>query len=103
MTGVRPQGVSEIFIYAIAVSLGKPKAYHSLPSSAKVQDAWSYTSTHPNTLVASSSSSSSLGTTALRQSWPPVLLASTGLYPEISFSTLQSPPLVGPLERHLAR
>ena len=46
--------------------------------------------------------SSSLGATALRQPWPPVLFASTGLYPELSFSILQSPSLVGPLERHLA-
>ena len=49
-----------------------------------------------------SSSLSSLGATALRQPWPPVLFASTGLYPELSFSILQSPSLVGPLERHLA-
>ena len=32
------------------------------------------------------SSSSSLGATALREPWPPVLFASTGLYPELSFS-----------------
>jgi hypothetical protein len=32
------------------------------------------------------SSSSSLGATALREPWPPVLLASTGLYPDFSFS-----------------
>ena len=50
----------------------------------------------------SSSSSSSLGATALREPWPPVLFASTGLYPELSFSILQSSSLVGPLERHLA-
>ena len=48
------------------------------------------------------SSSSSLGTTALHEPWPPVLFASTGLYPELSFSILQSPSLVSPLERHLA-
>ena len=57
-------------------------------------------------LVYSSSSSSSspplLGATALRQPWPPMLFASTGLYPELSFSILQFPSLVGPLERHLA-
>jgi hypothetical protein len=47
-------------------------------------------------------SSSSLGATALREPWPPVLFASTGLYPELSFSILQSPSRVGPLERHLA-
>ena len=47
-------------------------------------------------------SSSSLGATALREPWPPVLFASTGLYPELSFSILQFPSLVGPLERHLA-
>jgi hypothetical protein len=47
-------------------------------------------------------SSSSLGATALRRSWLPVLFASTSLYPELSFSILQSPSLVGPLERHLA-
>jgi hypothetical protein len=29
--------------------------------------------------------------TALREPWPPVLFASTGLYPELSFSILQSP------------
>jgi hypothetical protein len=46
------------------------------------------------------SSSSSLGATALREPWPPVLFASTNLYPELSFSILQSPSLVGPLERH---
>ena len=46
--------------------------------------------------------SSSLGATALREPWPPVLFASTALYPELSFSILQSPSLVGPLERHLA-
>ena len=46
--------------------------------------------------------SSSLGATALREPWPPVLFASTGPYPELSFSILQSPSLVGPLERHLA-
>ena len=46
-------------------------------------------------------SSSSLGSTALREPWPPVLFASPGLYPELSFSILQSPSLVGPLERHL--
>ena len=34
--------------------------------------------------------------------WPPVLFASTGPYPDLSFSILQSPSLVGPLERHLA-
>jgi hypothetical protein len=45
---------------------------------------------------------SSLGATALREPWPPVLFASTGLYPELSFSILQSPSLIGPLERHLA-
>jgi hypothetical protein len=45
-------------------------------------------------------SSSSLGATALREPWPPVLFASTGLYPELSFSILPSPSLVGPLERH---
>jgi hypothetical protein len=44
-------------------------------------------------------SSSPLGATALRDPWPPVLFASTGLYPELSFSILQSPSLVGPLER----
>jgi hypothetical protein len=49
-----------------------------------------------------SSSSSSLGTTALREPWPPLLFASTGLYPELFFSILQSPSVVGPLERHLA-
>jgi hypothetical protein len=32
-----------------------------------------------------------LGATALREPWPPVLFASTGLYPELSFSILQSP------------
>jgi hypothetical protein len=48
------------------------------------------------------SSSSSLGATALHEPWPPVLFASTGLYPELSFSILQSPSLVGPLERDLA-
>jgi hypothetical protein len=48
------------------------------------------------------SSSSSLGATALREPWPPLLFASTRLYPELSFSILQSPSLVGPLERHLA-
>jgi hypothetical protein len=48
------------------------------------------------------SSSSSLGVTALREPWPPVLFASTGLYPELSFSILQSPFLVSPLEHHLA-
>jgi hypothetical protein len=42
------------------------------------------------------------GATALREPWPPVLFASTGLCPELSFSILQSPSLVGPLERHLA-
>jgi hypothetical protein len=42
---------------------------------------------------------SSLGATALRESWLPVLFASTGLYPELSFSILQSPSLVGSLER----
>ena len=47
-------------------------------------------------------SSSSLGATALCEPWPPVLFASTGLYPELSFSILQSPSLVRPLERHLA-
>ena len=36
------------------------------------------------------SSSSSLGATALREPWPPVLFASTGLYPELFFSILQS-------------
>jgi hypothetical protein len=46
--------------------------------------------------------SSSLDATALREPWPPVLFASTGLYPELSFSILQSPSLVGPFERHLA-
>jgi hypothetical protein len=35
--------------------------------------------------------SSSLGATALREPWPPVVFASTGLYPELSFSILQSP------------
>jgi hypothetical protein len=50
----------------------------------------------------SSSSSSSLGATALHEPWSPVLLASTGLYPKLSFSILQSPSLVGPLEGHLA-
>jgi hypothetical protein len=39
------------------------------------------------------SSSSSLGDTALREPWPPVLFASTGLYPELSSSILQSPYL----------
>jgi hypothetical protein len=34
----------------------------------------------------SSSSSSSLGATALREPWPPVLFASTGPYPELFFS-----------------
>jgi hypothetical protein len=43
----------------------------------------------------------SLGATALREHWPPVLFASTGLYPELSFSILQSPSVVGPLKRHL--
>jgi hypothetical protein len=52
--------------------------------------------------LSSSSSSSSHGATALREPWPHVLFASTGLYPELSFSILQSPSLVGPLERHLA-
>jgi hypothetical protein len=33
-------------------------------------------------------SSSPLGATALREPWPPVLFASTGLYPELSFSIL---------------
>ena len=33
---------------------------------------------------------------------PPVLFASTGLCPELYFFILQSPSLVGPLERHLA-
>jgi hypothetical protein len=37
-------------------------------------------------LHVSSSSSSSLGATALREPWLPVLFASTGLYPELSFS-----------------
>jgi hypothetical protein len=50
----------------------------------------------------SSSLSSSLVSTALREPWPPVLFASTGLYPALSFSILQSPSLVGPPERHLA-
>jgi hypothetical protein len=50
----------------------------------------------------SSSSSPPLGATALREPWPPVLFASTGPYPELSFSILQSPYLVVPLERHLA-
>jgi hypothetical protein len=49
-----------------------------------------------------SSSSSPLGATALRERWLPVLVASTGLYPRLSFSILQSPSLVSPLERHLA-
>ena len=48
------------------------------------------------------SMSSSLGATTLREPWPPVLFAPTGLYPELSFSILQIPSLVGPLERHLA-
>jgi hypothetical protein len=47
-------------------------------------------------------SSSSLGATALREPWPPVLFASTGPYPELFFSILQSASLVGLLERHLA-
>jgi hypothetical protein len=46
-------------------------------------------------------SSSSLGAIALHVPWPPVLFASTGLYPELSFSILQSPSPVGPLERSL--
>jgi hypothetical protein len=50
----------------------------------------------------SSSSSPPLGSTARREPWPPMLFASTGLYPEISFSILQSPSLADPLERHLA-
>jgi hypothetical protein len=36
--------------------------------------------------------------TALHEPWPPVLFASTSLYPRLSFSILQSPSLVGPLE-----
>jgi hypothetical protein len=52
-------------------------------------------------IIFSCKSSSSFGATALRQPWPPVLFASTGLYPELFFSILQSPSLVGPLERHL--
>jgi hypothetical protein len=35
------------------------------------------------------------------QLWTPVLFTFTGLYPELSFSILPSPSLVGPLERHL--
>jgi hypothetical protein len=46
--------------------------------------------------------SSSFGATALREHWPPMLFVSTGPYPELSFSILQSPSLVRPLERHLA-
>jgi hypothetical protein len=43
----------------------------------------------------------SLGATALREPWLPVLFTSTGPYPELSFSILQSPSLVGPLDHHL--
>jgi hypothetical protein len=50
----------------------------------------------------SSSSSPPLGATALREPWPPLLFASPGLYPELSFSILQSLSLVSPLEHHLA-
>jgi hypothetical protein len=39
-------------------------------------------------VISNTSSSSSLGATALREPWPPVLFASTGLYPELSFSIL---------------
>jgi hypothetical protein len=35
--------------------------------------------------LSSSSSSSSLGATALSEPWPSVLFASTGLYPELFF------------------
>jgi hypothetical protein len=45
---------------------------------------------------------SSLGATALREPWLPVQFASTGPCPELFFSVLPSPSLVGPLERHLA-
>jgi hypothetical protein len=79
------------------------------PGKLKEQTFYFLTQTNKSTVAkmfsyasSSSSSSSLLGATALREPWPPVLFVSIGLYPELSFSILQSPSLVGPLERHLA-
>jgi hypothetical protein len=53
-------------------------------------------------IIITTTTTTTTTTTALREPWPPVLFASTGLSPELSFSILQSSSLVGPLERHLA-
>jgi hypothetical protein len=62
-------------------------------SGAEVKQGWKYRIIMDRFLVGawSKRSSPSLGAAALREPWPPVLFASTGLYPELFFSIFQSP------------